>query len=178
MASIAALTSAGGAQASVTVFGDSFASSCSKVAKAGRMDNGAFEICTLALGEGALSRHDVAATYVNRATMYLHRQDWAAAVTDLNAAIAADPSVGEARVNRGAAYVALGRPREAVAEIDAGLQLGSEEPEKAFYNRAIAHELMDDVKSAYFDYLKAAELAPKWTEPQQALTRFKVSTRN
>lgn len=168
--------SAGPAGAFVTVFGDSFAATCSRAAKAGRMDNAAFELCTVALGEATLNKHDLAASYVNRATMYLHKKDWQAGLEDLNEAIKIDDSLGEARVNRGAAYIALGRPREAVAEIEAGLQLRSEEPEKAYYNRAIAFELLDDVKSAYFDYRKAAELAPKWDEPKLALTRFKVST--
>lgn len=165
------------AGAQVTVFGDSFAATCSRAARDGRMDASAIQLCTVALGEAPLSRHDVAATYVNRATMYQHRREWSAALADLNAALAIDDRIGEARVNRGAVYIATGRAKDAVGEIDAGLELRSEQPEKAYYNRAIAHEMLDDVKSAYFDYVKAAELAPKWTEPKEALTRFKVSTR-
>lgn len=173
---VAALLGGEPAYAQVTVFGDSFAATCSRVARDGRMDPTSLQLCTIALGEADLSKRDLAATYVNRATMYQHRQDWSAALTDLNEALALEPGIGEAHVNRGAVYIATGKAKDAIAEIDAGLQLRSEQPEKAYYNRAIAHELLDDVKSAYFDYLKAAELAPKWTEPQQALTRFKVST--
>lgn len=172
------LFGAGPSLASVTVFGDSFASTCSKYARDGRLDVAALDVCGAALSEGVISRHDLAATYVNRATIHLHRQDWPSALVDLNAALAVDQSLGEARVNRGAVYIAQGKPRDAITEIDAGLQLGSDEPEKAYYNRAIANELMDDVRGAYFDYRKAADLAPKWTEPQQALTRFKVSAKN
>lgn len=174
---MAALLSAGPSGASVTVFGDSFASTCSKYAREGRLDTAALDICGAALSEGVISRHDLAATYVNRATIQLHRQDWSSALLDLNAALNVDQRLGEARVNRGAVYIAQGKPRDAIVEIDAGLQLGSDEPEKAYYNRAIANELLEDVRSAYFDYRKASDLAPNWTEPQAALVRFKVSAK-
>jgi len=64
-----------------------------------------------------------------------------------------------------------------VADIDRGLAYGPEQPEKAYFNRALAKEFLDDTKGAYLDYLKAAELAPTWTAPQVELKRFTVHPR-
>ncbi len=77
-------------------------------------------------------------------------------------------------VNRGAAYVGSSRYDEGLAQIDRGLALGVKDPQKAYYNRAIAHENLGDVKAAYLDFSKAAELDPDWQAPKQELTRFTV----
>ena len=58
--------------------------------------------------------------------------------------------------------------------LDLLVLLGPEEPEKAYYNRGLANEGLDDVKAAYFDYLRALELKPDWPIPQRELRRFSV----
>ena len=78
-------------------------------------------------------------------------------------------------VNRGGALVGQKRYMEALLEIDKGLALGPEEPEKAYYNRALANEGLDDIKAAYFDYRRAVELAPEWDIPKRELLRFSVA---
>ena len=49
------------------------------------------------------------------------------------------------------------------------------EPEKAYFNRALAYEGLDDEKSAYLDYQQAATLKPSWDAPRLELRRFTVS---
>ena len=83
--------------------------------------------------------------------------------------------MGEAYVNRGGALVGQKRYMEALLEIDKGLALGPEEPEKAYYNRALANEGLDDITAAYFDYRRAVELAPEWDIPKRELLRFSVA---
>ena len=73
-----------------------------------------------------------------------------------------------------ASMVALKRWAEGVASLTKGIELMPLEPEKAYYNRAIALEELGKVREAYFDYLKAAELAPLWEQPKMQLTRFTV----
>jgi len=51
------------------------------------------------------------------------------------------------------------------------------EPEKAYYNRALAEEGLDDEKSAYVDYQQALVLNPDWDPPRQELLRFTVTHR-
>ena len=84
------------------------------------------------------------------------------------------PDMGEAYINRGGSLVGQKRYMEALLDIDKGLTLNPEEPEKAYYNRALANEGLDDIKAAYFDYLRAVELAPQWDIPKRELLRFSV----
>jgi tetratricopeptide (TPR) repeat protein len=85
--------------------------------------------------------------------------------------------MGEALVNRGAARIGLKAPEAALADINRALELGVAEPAKAHFNRALAHERLGDLRSAWLDYTKAAELDPEWSAPRTELTRFSVTRR-
>ena len=124
-----------------------------------------------------LSTHDLAGTYVNRGILYLSRSSFRDARKDFDTALALAPTVGEAYVNRGAALIGERRFADGLTDIDRGLALGPEQPEKAYFNRGLAHEYLDDLKNAYLDYMKAAELKPDWAEPKRQLERFVVSRR-
>jgi tetratricopeptide (TPR) repeat protein len=175
---LAMLAWTGPASANVTVLGGGFASECSRSAKAAAELRApqieAIHECDLALDAEVLSVHDAAATHVNRGVLYLARGKYVEARKDFDEAAAMEPGLGEAYVNRGAALIGLGRPADAVAEIDKGLALNPEQPEKAYFNRAIAKERLNDVKGAYLDYLKASELKPDWDAPKTELMRFRV----
>jgi tetratricopeptide (TPR) repeat protein len=60
-------------------------------------------------------------------------------------------------------------------DLNKAIALGVDEPAKAYYNRALAYEGLEDAKAAYFDYQKAIELSPDWSAPREQLVRFKVS---
>ncbi len=77
-------------------------------------------------------------------------------------------------VNRGVLLVQEGRAAEAIADLDKGIALGPEEPERAFYNRGLAREDLKDIKGAYADYKMASEIRPGWEPVQNELTRFRV----
>ena len=176
-AAVAVMALAGGAQGAVTVIGGGLAEACSKAAIAGKLDKRFEELCTTALETELLSSRDRAGTYINRGVMKLRRMEWDAATRDFNTAIRNRNDVGEAFVNRGAAAIGQRRYSDSLDDINRGLELGVEEPAKAYYNRALAHEGMEDPKSAYFDYQKALELQPEWELPKQQLTRFTVTRR-
>ena len=171
---------AGGAAAQVSVFsGSSMANDCSMRAKRGGPDaREAINVCTIAIEHDNLTGRDLAGTYVNRGVLLLRARDWLGARQDFDTAISIAPTMGEALVNRGASFIAQKRWAEGVADIDQGLTLNPEEPEKAYYNRAIAKEHLDDMKGAYLDYTKASELAPAWTAPQAELKRFTVTPKS
>ena len=61
--------------------------------------------------------------------------------------------------------------------MNAALRLGVREPEKAYFNRALAYEGLDDEKSAYLDFQQALTLKPGWALPEHELLRFTVSRR-
>jgi tetratricopeptide (TPR) repeat protein len=177
VAGLAILAGAGPARASVTVIGGGLAEACSKAALAGLSDLRDESSCTQALDTELLSPRDKAGTFVNRGIMKLRRGEMASALKDFNVAVRFEPSLGEIYVNRGAALIGEHKYADGLADLNHGLALGLEEPAKAYYNRALAYEGLDDVKSAYFDYQKAVELSPDWDAPKQQLTRFHVRRR-
>ena len=170
----AALACAGAAGTSTLVIGGGAAKDCSVAAINGRSDKASITTCTVALETETLNFRDRARTYVNRGVLHMRQRDFDDAVSDFDAASKIDPNLGEAFVNRGAAYVGTQRYGEGLVQIDQGLALGVKDPEKAFYNRAIAHENLGDVTAAYRDYTKASELDPDWDAPKNELMRFTV----
>jgi len=166
---------AGSGHAAITVLGGGFAQACSEAAMAGEVDKKFEELCTLALETEGLNLRDRAGTLVNRGVFKLRRQEYTSSLRDFDAALKRDPTMGEALVNRGAARIGLKAPEAALADINRALELGVAEPAKAHYNRALAHERLGDLKAAWLDYTKAAELDPEWSAPRTELTRFTVS---
>ena len=124
-----------------------------------------------------LNAPDRAGTMVNLSVMKLRRQEYAAAKRDLDSAIRLQPKLGDAYVNRGAALIGLRRYPESLADLNRSIELGSEEPAKAYFNRALAYEGSGDLKAAYYDYQKAAALSPEWLAPKEELVRFTVQRR-
>lgn len=172
-----ALAAAGSSHAAVTVIGGGLAEACSKAAVNGENDARFQELCTMALETEFLNARDRAGTFVNRGVLKLRRAAYYDARRDFDAAVKLKPDLGEAYVNRGASHIGQKAYAESLRDINRGLELGVGEPAKAYYNRALAHEGLEDAKSAYFDYQKALEISPEWTAPREQLVRFTVSRR-
>jgi tetratricopeptide (TPR) repeat protein len=168
-----ALAAASSAGASVLVLGEGLAPACSKAAFRGKADRASVETCTRALDE-ALATRDRAGTLVNRGVMLMRGKAYGPAARDFEEAIRLTPELGEAFVNRGVLRMADRDYAGALAEIDRGIQLGVDEPAKAYYNRALAQEGLGDAKAAWLDYRKAQSLDPDWDAPAKQLVRFKV----
>ncbi len=164
--------------AAVTILGTGFGRACYEAAEFRRETRAGLEICTRALNEEALSRRDRAATLVNRGILHMRARDLAAALADYDAAARTDPTLGEVHVNRGIALLHMGgRDREAVEALTRGLALNPSRPEVAYYSRAVAHELLGNLRAAYEDYQAAASARPGWAEPLEQLKRFSVERR-
>ncbi len=162
---------------SVTVIGGGLAEACSKAALSGKTDLRFERSCTDALDTEMLSPRDRAGTFVNRGVLKLRRTAFEAAIKDFDSALDLQPSMGEAYVNRGAEAIGEHRYAESLPDLNKAISLGVEEPAKAYFNRALAYEGLDDVKSAYFDYQKAVELSPDWEAPKNELLRFHISSK-
>lgn len=165
------------ASAAVSVFGSGQAVNCFKAALAGKADDESIRLCDIALATDDLLPADRGGTLINRGVMRLRRRELAAARADLDAGVTLNPAVGDGWLDRGAVLVALRRYAEGVTDIDKAMTLGVREPEKAYYNRAVAEEGLDDEKAAYFDYRQALVLKPGWDLPQKELLRFTVTER-
>ena len=157
-----ALFGPGPAKAAVSVFGSGFAEQCFHTARDGGDVYSGIADCDRAIDTEPLSDRDRAGTYVNRGVLYMSVDDYVSAQRDFEMSVKLDPTLGEAFVNLGGVKIAQRRYADGIADIDHGLALGPEEPEKAYYNRALGDEGLDDIKAAYFDYSKAAELKPTW----------------
>jgi len=171
----AVLAFASAAGAAVTVIGGGFAEACANAAITGKSERRFEALCTQALSDEMMNSRDRAGTYVNRGVMKLRRLDYDAAVVDFDKAVRIKPDLGEIYVNRGAAQIGLRRYADGMVDLNKGIALGIDEPAKAYYNRALAYEGLDDLKAAYFDYRKALELNPDWNAPKEQLVRFKVT---
>ena len=167
----------GSAHAAISVLGGGQAQECYEAAKAEKADNASLEICNNALDTELLTAQDRGGTLINRGVMRLRRGELEAAHADFNAGIALIPTVGEGWINRGAMFIGERRYKEAVTDINKALALGLHEPAKAYYNRAIADEGLDDETQAYLDYKQALVLSPGWELPQHELLRFTVTRR-
>ncbi len=167
----------GSAGAAVSVIADTSAANCSQAALAERADDDSLQFCNQAIDQGALNRDDLIRTYVNRGAVLMNRHDYAAARADLERAIGLDPTVGDAWMDRGAINIIEHHYAEGIADTTKGLALGVSEPAKAYYNRAVAYEGVDDEKSAYLDYQQALALKPDWEAPKHELQRFTVTRR-
>ncbi len=174
---VTSFLSVSAAEASVAVLGGGMARQCSLAAIKGESGPRFEALCTKALETEFLTPRDRAGTFVNRGILKLRRSEFAKAAADFDKAVDVKPDLGEAYVNRGAAAVGAKRYADGLADLNRAIEMGVDEPEKAYYNRALAHEGLDDLKSAYFDYKKATELSPEWDAPRRELVRFSVERR-
>lgn len=162
------------AQAATIVVGSNLGNSCYKAVDRGQATERTDAMCTQALADEMLAERDVAATHINRGIVRLRLGRADDAMADFNAALEIDPNLGDAFTNRAAAHVAQGDQQSALDDLNTALGMKLERPEVAYFGRAMVLEDMGRVKEAYYDYKRAAELAPEWEAPRVELTRYRV----
>jgi tetratricopeptide (TPR) repeat protein len=136
--------------------------------------DGDLAACDMAVRLSKDDRSHLAVALTNRSVIHLMRKEYDATIADTTVALGWDNKLPEALVNRGVAQMLAGRPKEAVIDLTAGLNLGPANLERVYFNRAMAREDSGDLVGAYLDYRKASELAPSWDRPKQELARFTV----
>jgi tetratricopeptide (TPR) repeat protein len=158
------------------VIGNSPGFSCYAVARSKDGSRDALERCNQAFESRTLTFDDEVATYVNRGIVRLYGKDHQGAIADFEKAISLNPAQPEAYLNKGAALVRMGAsPSEAIAQFNEALARKTSRPEVAYFSRGVAHEVAGDIKAAYLDYKRAQELAPRWDQPGEELSRFQVT---
>jgi tetratricopeptide (TPR) repeat protein len=174
LGAVGIVASAVPSQAVTIVIGGGLATECYASAEYGDAFT-AFDTCTRALSNQALSVRDRAATYVNRSVIRLRVRDFNGAVADCDQSIQRWPQLSEPYVNRGAALINMDRPQEALTDLDKAITMGLEKVHLAYYNRGLAKEKLNDARGAYADYRKALELDPNFTLANEQLQRFLVN---
>ena len=169
-----AVSAAPRAQAAVTVLGNGVAHSCFEFAEFAGNPTDGVATCTFALEQTTLSVKDRAATYINRGILLARNDQTQNALADYNRGLTMDADLGEGYVDRGAIMIVLRRYDDAVADFDKGISLGANRLQIAYYDRAIADEALGNIRAAYEDYKKAAEIQPDFALATQQLARFRV----
>jgi tetratricopeptide (TPR) repeat protein len=159
----------------MVVIGESPEARCFDNARWGRAFQSSIEPCDEALASDSLPLRDRQRTLVNRAVINLHLGLAEMALSDLQSAVDLGFDSPEIEMNRSAALIRLERYEEAVAAATRALEAGLRDEEKAYFNRAVAHERLGRIAEAYDDFRAAAAAAPNWDQPRQQLARFSVS---
>ena len=135
----------------------------------------AIEECHLALETEQLRAKDRAATFTNRGILYMRQGNNSRAVVDYQRSINLLPDLREAKVNLGAALYNLKRYPEAMAALNEGVATESLNARAiGFYNRALTHEKLGDLQSAYEDFRSALQINPEFTQASEQIARFTV----
>jgi Tfp pilus assembly protein PilF len=178
--SVFALSAAGAfaapAQGAVTVIGGGLARSCYEAVEYGKVGpSKAVQICDMALEQESLTKRNRAATLTNRGILYMRMGDHDKALVDYNKSIRLMPELLESKVNQGAALYGLGRYEDAMDALNAGVYTDSVDARAVgFYNRALCHEKLGDIQSAYEDFRRALDTQPAFKLAADQLSRFTV----
>jgi tetratricopeptide (TPR) repeat protein len=132
--------------------------------------------CNTAL-TGELSQLARAGTLVNRGILQAAAHNDDAAVADFSTALARDPNLAPAYMNRGQAMLRAARYDEARSDFTRAIDLGAADLHVAYFNRGEAQEASGNLVAAYHDYRKAQELAPDFKPASLELARFQVTER-
>ena len=187
VAALGALCLPGAAFAqAIQVFGGGQGEACWRAAVTStflHMDSAAMEAlwkadaiarCDDALSGSVMDRRDRAATLVNRSILEMSRENYAAAEKNLDAALALLPKLPEAHVDLGSTLLNMHKNDEGVRETELGIQLGTKEPQRAWYNLGIGYERLGNIQKAYESYRQASVLDPAWQDPKDEMARFTV----
>ena len=167
---IASLTTCGPALAAETVFGPSSAQLCYEYATAGTPSaRQAVETCTEAIKNESLSHRDLAASYSNRGMLQALRGRPEDAIADYDRALALDPALTHAIINRANSLTRLRRFDEALHDYDLASFYSEGRNALVFYNRSMLHLQMNRPQAARRDLLRALELQPDSLRYREAL---------
>jgi len=140
------------AHAAVSVFGTPETVECFEKADAGSSDTKA---CDDALKNSDLLDRDRSSTLVNRGIIYNNARKMNLALADFAAALAMNPNIAEAYLNRGNSKFLQGKLDEAIADYTHALDLKIDRASAAYYDRALAYVAQNRLKEAKAD-LEAA----------------------
>jgi tetratricopeptide (TPR) repeat protein len=162
----------------MTVLGTSPMQACAnlatKASSAGTASYNDLITCNEALHWAHATPNDLAPALINRAVLHIARSEYGEAIADLDLALALKPGLADGFNDRGAAHWALHQNEAAKADFTRALALHPSHPERVYFNRALANEDSGDLKQAFLDYRRAAEIDPTWDKPAKELARFSV----
>jgi tetratricopeptide (TPR) repeat protein len=100
-----------------------------------------------------------AVAHFNRGCLLQGQQDWEAAISCYEQALALDPNLVAAHSNRGAALAAMNRCEEALASLDRAISLQPDYPE-AHFSRAVTLLMQGNLPAGWVDFEWRWKTAP------------------
>lgn len=171
----AAILMAFPATAQIQILGSNIGQSCYDAAL---RSNGPLRVrervCNEAIESDTLARRDLAATHVNRGIIRMRANDYSGAIEDFETAGGLRSDLGAIYLNKGAAYIGAGLPKEAISSLNKAIELDTQDPHSAYFNLGLAHEMAGDVENAYLSFTKALELRPDWDLALNQLERYSL----
>ncbi len=160
--------------AAETLLGISSAHRCYEYASHGTSSpRRAVETCTRAIDSEPLTSRDLAATFSNRGILQAQRGRYAQAVEDYDRALAINPILVHAMINRANAYSRMRQFKEALNDYDIAAFYSEGRNDLVFYNRAMLFLQMGRVENARNDLLRALEAQPDSLRYREALAALK-----
>lgn len=160
--------------AAETLLGVSAAHLCYEYATHGNASpRRAVDTCTRAIESEPLTSRDLAATFSNRGILQAQRGRYEQAVGDYDRALAINPILVHAMINRANAYTRLKQFKEALNDYDLAAFYSEGNNDLVFYNRALLFLQMGRVENARNDLLRALETQPDSLRYREALAALK-----
>ncbi|MEE4360209.1 MAG: tetratricopeptide repeat protein [Pseudomonadales bacterium] len=160
---------AGPLLAAETVIGLTNAQRCYEYALAEIGSLNAADVCTEAIERETLSTTDLAATYCNRGLIFSRSNRTKRAIADFDQALAMDPTLVHALINRGNVMVRAKRFEDALKDYEAAIFYSEGRNPLIFYNRSIVYEKLGRLADAREDLLRALQLRPDSRQYREAL---------
>jgi tetratricopeptide (TPR) repeat protein len=154
------------------IFATDPAKQCFNAAQHGKDLRYGLEHCDLALRDPFQKSR--AGNAVNRGIIRYDLGDYNGALNDFNIALAYDPGMGDAYLNRALVLVAERKPDEATAAINRGIALGGSNLQTAYYTRAAIEDDAGQFAQAYRDYKQALTVKPDYAPAAREIARFHV----
>ena len=143
--------------------------------RTGTVTADATHACQQAVGWAHFVHDEMGPALSNRGVLHLIRDEYQEAIADFDAALRQGADPVSVLNNRGLAQAGLHRYQAAADSYSAALVKATSHQERIYFNRAMAQEDLGNLKAAFLDYRKAAELAPNWHKASDAVARFKVA---
>jgi len=148
-------------QVAITTLGATDAQDCFRAAGDGVSTD--TTRCDLALRDPNLIQRDRQATLVNRGIVLNRAGRPAEALAGFDSALAADPTLAEAWLNRGNSHYFMGRPDAALVDYRQSLALGIRRDHVAWYNIGLVHQARGELHDANRAWLAAVARNPGFT---------------
>jgi tetratricopeptide (TPR) repeat protein len=127
------------------------------------------EACNHALKDPEITDRDRASTFVNRGIIYNNARKMQLALADFAAALAIDPNVGEAYLNRGNSKFLQQKFDDAIADYTRAIELKIDRMSAAYYDRSLAYVNEGRFTEAKADLEAALAVDPDFKEAKDQL---------